>query len=72
LKVLAPAQVPIVVVRDEPTSAVPLSTGLAYTFGATVSETIPVARESFVALPSAFVAVTRTRSVWPTSAFSTV
>src|SRR5215217_7225072 len=69
--VVAPVHVPLSEDSVSPTSAAPSTVGRPVFFGAAAGATTPVPFESFVVLPSSFVAVTRTRSVWSTSAART-
>jgi hypothetical protein len=65
----APVHVPLLAVSVWPTCAVPLMVGFAVFCGPAVAETTTaVASEVAVCIPSAFLAETTTRSLWPTSA----
>ncbi len=68
-----PVQVPLSTVSVLFSLAVPVIVGAAVFFGACpVAATIPVGREVAVPEPELFVAVTMTRSLWPTSAVVSV
>ena len=62
-------QLPLLVVRVSPSSALPETTGDAVFTGAILAETIAVGPESVEPLlPSVFSAITTERRLWPTSA----
>jgi len=62
-----PVQVPVVAVSVRPSWAVPVTTGIVTTAGGSAATAVVGADGAF-ALPPAFVPVTRTRIVAPTSA----
>ena len=66
-----PVHVPRCAVSVRPSSATPSTVGGSMLDGAT-GATASVPAESRVALPTSFVAVTRTRTTWPTSSGSSV
>jgi hypothetical protein len=60
-------QLPFETRSDSPTTGEPLSTGLTVFDGPSAEPMTSVGADVADDLPSAFVAVTTTRSVWPTS-----
>src|SRR5512135_2116767 len=62
-----PLHVPLFAVSVEPIAGVPVMLGAVVGVGAVVPETTADAAEVALPEPSAFFAVTVTRSVWPTS-----
>src|SRR6476469_1023576 len=65
-------QLPLLTVSCSPTTAVPVTVGLTVFDGPFFDATISVGSDAALAFPSAFVAVTTTRSVRETSPAATV
>src|SRR5579864_7634431 len=63
-------QLPLLTRIVSPTVGVPVTDGLTVLVGPFVEPTTSLASELADALPSAFEAVTTTRTVWPTSPFT--
>src|SRR5579862_8831835 len=60
-------QVPLLTVNVSPTTAAPETAGLTVFVGPFLDATTSLAAELADALPSALIAATTTRTVWPTS-----